>query len=181
MKNYTIILVLCIMSFTSCKSQQVNNEKLSFEIQKIMHHVANRLETTKYRLSPEVLKLHKSKNKIDTLYSDNFFWNIKNFKNVNTIEDIIDFTELFDEEDYKFMKLQFKENKIETWENIIDYDFTPTEDGNYYFYSLPVFSKNKKYAVIYVENLYSGYINVLKINKTSHQWEVFAKGLVWIW
>lgn len=178
MKSY--ILILISLFFLSCKSQQIQRKNLLSEIQNIIQNEADKFKDSEFKLSSNILNSYKS-NSIDTLCSDNFFWNIKNFKNVNTIEDIIDFTELFDEEDYKFMKLQFKENKIETWENIIDYDFTPTEDGNYYFYSLPVFSKNKKYAVIYVENLYSGYINVLKINKTSHQWEVFAKGLVWIW
>lgn len=189
MKNYTIILVLCIMSFTSCKSQQVNNEKLSFEIQKIMQHVANRLETTKYRLSPEVLKLHKSKNKIDTLYSDDFFWTIKN-TDIESIEDIIDFTILFDDEDYQYMKQQVKENSLSSWDGFIKYDFKKVVKNNsnlnnyrgisyYRNYSLPVLSKNHLYAIVYAESLYGGSLIVFKKN-INGIWTPFAGGMVWI-
>lgn len=181
MKTYTIFLTLFIISFISCKSQQVINDKIKPDIQDIMQNEANRYKksTSKYRLSPKVIRFYKNKS-IDTLYSDNFFWNIKNFKDISTEKDIIDFTALFKEEDYQFMKQQFIENKIETWRDLIDYNFDADKNLKVYSYSMPVFSKDYKYSIVYVENLYGGYLNVLKINEKG-EWEVFAKGNVWIW
>lgn len=189
MKNYTIFLTLCIMSFTSCKSQKVNNEKLSSEIQKIMQNEANRYETSKYRLSPKVLKLHKDKNRIDTLYSDNYFWAIRN-TDIKSMEDVIDFTVLFDEEDYQYMKQQLKENSLTSWDGFIIHDFKKDVKTNSnlrnirgisYFrnYALPVFSKDHLYAIVYAESLYGGSLIVFKKN-IEGIWTPFASGMVWI-
>jgi hypothetical protein len=48
-----------------------------------------------------------------------------------------------------------------------------------FFCSVPVFSKNQKYAFLFIEIKYSGQIRVYKKTK-GDSWTFFCRGLVWI-
>ncbi|AUC85731.1 hypothetical protein CW731_10720 [Polaribacter sp. ALD11] len=126
---------------------------------------------------------------------------------IKSKNDIIDFTQFFTKEDFDYMKCQLSNNKVKNWKQILNKeDFFIKSDsisntlkkyknfgdilanknyqniletrGRYLYYSIPLFSKNKKYALLYRETISSGSLFILK--NLNNEWTYYAKGTVWI-
>lgn len=120
--------------------------------------------------------------------------------------DIIDLTNFFEAEDYDYMKCQLAKTNIENWKQILPKDYFKQSDSigeilaeykslkdiyndeNYkeilslmnkrLYYSIPLFDKKHKHALVYRETNSSGDLYIL--NKQNGSWVYFARSPVWI-
>lgn len=91
----------------------------------------------------------------------------------------------FSEKDFEYMQQQAKQNGSIKWKekylkDRIKVQRRPIVDRNKKVLRLsyPVFSLDKKYAVVFVESSTSGNLTILK--KTNGKWKVIGGVLLWI-
>lgn len=125
--------------------------------------------------------------------------------NIKSKKDIIDFKTFFTKEDFEYMKCQLKQNKMSDWQQLVKKEYFKKNDSiknliarhqtlkdlykvknyqeilnlkkSYFYYSIPLLSKDRKHAIIYRETSSSGSLFILKKNKNKRTY--FANGLVW--
>ena len=176
MKLKTILLILVVVQ--SCKAQVTPN---TFSIEDLiathfMALVKNDIKVSNSLVSKTTIG--KSSEVWETLLNKNQFSFIRNFDRY-TEDDIIHFNDLFSAGDFDYMKDQVKASKITLWTQILNAEIAKQVlDPDGLQYSLPVFTLDGNYAILYVESKYSGDLKVFK--KVERSWKYIASGLVWI-
>lgn len=156
-------------------------------------------------IGKQILNRNSNGEPLEVLFKAEAFHLVRKLK-LETEDDVIDFTKFFKENDFEYFKCQLKKSKLQNWDEIlIDESFRKSDSifkylkqfksqndilkqTNYkknielnnriLFYSIPFFSTNGKYALIYRETVSSGSLYILK--KVNDNWEYYATGLVWI-
>lgn len=181
----TLILGLFYISvaFISCKAQEQENYKKCQNTEVIKELIKQELITQKEQFNTVI---HQNVLK-KTISNENFELYLKHESlsmmskiEIKSKKDIIDFTKFFDNKDFEYMRCQLRQNKIDNWKQLIEKDYFKTNNSNNkrLSYSIPLFSVNQNYALIYRETIASGSLFLLK--RTNGKWEYFAKQLVWI-
>jgi hypothetical protein len=126
--------------------------------------------------------------------------------NVKSVKDTIDFINLFNKHDFDYMKCQLENNRVTSWEQILNNDYFKKSDSienvlekyktwtdiikdknaneiiklnnKLIYYSIPLFNKRRNYALIYRETSASGTLFILK--RKQDDWIYFGRSLVWI-
>lgn len=182
MKQILIIAILLI--FCSCKSQE-NINGATIESKALMTKIFNDFENNEnvgidsnilYNLSSSDYKnwnelIEKSKHilKMAITY------------NAKSEEDRIDFTNIFTQKDVEYMADQALRVKSITWDkylNIKPKDKQTHDFEKKYYLTIPVFSLNNEYALIYQEQKFGGALLIYK--KTDGHWNAIGSCLIWI-
>lgn len=175
---FYILFFLC-----SCKAQEkitkCNNQK---QIEIFIRAELNKLKHSGVGINEKiVLNVASTNPNLEQLFTSNQFSFIKNF-DVQSIEGVIKFDKLFTEKDFVFLKNQINCNKEKIWSSILGDELLKNETNDQYInflsYSIPVFSKDRIYAFVYVESEFSGELKVYK--KVNDKWIYFAQATVWI-
>lgn len=177
---YFFLLILC----ASCAAQKIVNPcSLSQEkTEKLLLPLLKELKTKGFlvKVDPN-LKPSVENISMEDLFSDNYFSMIQNF-GAKTEDELVRFDEVFNEKDYNFFLKQLDCGKDAKMVPLIN-ELNNLSGGigefeNLSIYSIPFYSKDGKYAIIYVETQYSGEIKVYRM--MEGKWYYFAQGTVWI-
>ena len=92
----------------------------------------------------------------------------------------VDYTLIFTKDEIVHMSNQIIESKAKTWRNYLGLESNKKDGLNLktYYLSIPVFTINKDYALIYLENTYGGTLKIYK--KSELKWKAIASATVWI-
>ncbi|CAL2089922.1 hypothetical protein [Tenacibaculum sp. 190524A05c] len=182
-KVLTIGLFYFSVAFISCRAQEQKSHKKCQNTEVTKELIKQELITQKEQLNTVI---HQNVLK-KTISNESFelFLKSEGLSMMSKIEikskkDIIDFTKFFDSNDFEYMRCQLKQNEIDNWKQLIEKDYFKTNNSNNkrLSYSIPLFSVNQNYALIYRETIASG--NLFLLKRTNGKWEYFAKQLVWI-
>lgn len=177
----TFIMIVIVSCFivSSCKSQLMNQTTYPEDIVYIISQEKLGLKEANLILNDTILESISigGPENWSSLINKNQFALIRNF-NINEPEDIVNFQLLFSDNDLRFMKLQASENTYPLWSSIITTHFVSNNTSHFVSYSIPVFNEEGNFAIVYVEDSYSGSLKVFK--KEIDKWVYFANGLVWI-
>lgn len=201
-----LILFLILFFLNACKAQKVSqidcmnlNDTKSF----IKNEIEDLKKINKI-VDSKVLK--KISNDFLTIFLNKEAFALMRKIKIESKRDIIDFTSFFTKEDFNYMKCQLKSNKIKNWKQLVESNIFKKNDSikkvlskykqktdvysdkksleilrlrkKLFYYSLPLFSKDLKHAILYRETLSSGSLFILK--KINNEWIYYASSFVWI-
>lgn len=186
-KIHQIISVLVFLLVIGCKAHKVEKNKFDCltNKQEIKNFMKNEIEQIRIEGKSFVhLNLLKKssidKLPIEHLYNSDYFSLIKNL-HVKSKEDFTDYSKIFSEEDFDYMKCQIRESQFDKWSKILGEKYFSEkikDSKDFLFYSLPVISKNGEFIFVYYESAYGGGIKAYK--KLASKWKFFAYGLIWV-
>lgn len=208
MRNLIIFLAISIL-FAGCSSKKITVDNSCFskeDVQIILEsEIKASLNKYPFYLDNEVFVSPSKKINIESLLKGSSLSSMTRI-NIKTKGENIDFTSLFSEEDFKYMRCQLNQGKaIKDWKPILHskyfkknyeikrilnknqsiYDILKSKNKekileyrkSFFKYSLPLFNKLGDYALIYRENRSSGDLWLLK--KENNQWSPYAVLSLW--
>jgi len=180
MKKYFIYLSLVLLSINI--NSQERDILYENDIKSFIKFQIIDLEKSNVFIEDSILsKIWGNDQKLVDLFNPGQFSWVRNF-GIKTKEDVIQFDNLFSEEEFASMKKQIQNSKIKKWSELIDKKFFQSKEANiknkYLSISIPVFNKDKNIAVIYFEFPNSGELRIYK-KEENKTWKYIANGLVW--
>ncbi|MFY7711437.1 hypothetical protein ACOSQB_12510 [Tenacibaculum sp. MEBiC07804] len=179
-KVQILLFVFILTSLVSCKAQEQKNFKTCKDIELIKELIKQELITQKDSfdnvIDHKVLNRTISKETLEIFLKPEALSMMTKIE-IKSEKDIIDFTSFFNDKDFEFMHCQLNQNKINNWKQLIESSFF-NSNKNRLSYSIPLFSIDKNYALIYRESIASGSLFLLK--KSNEKWKHYAKQLIWI-
>lgn len=182
MKQILIIAILII--FGSCRSQDNINRTIT-ESKVLMTKIFNDFANNEQVCIDSIILFKLSSSDYDN-------WNelIQNGKhilkmaityNVKSEEERIDFTNIFTDKDIEHMADQSLKVKSIAWDKYLN--IKPKNEQSHefqkkYYITIPVFSLNNEYALIYQENKSGGSLVIYK--QTDGCWNAIGSCLIWI-
>lgn len=205
--NKLFKLILLFIVFNSCNAQKANQGNSCINISDIENFIKDeiiKLDNNNQILDSKVLEKPNLGNSLADFLIPGAF-HLMSKINIKSKKDIIDFTKKFNQEDFDYMKCQLKHNKIKDWKQILknrnfkkndsiksliskyktwndiykdeNYQEILRLKSKYLYHSIPLFSKDKKYALIYREFHDSGSLFVLK--KLNNKWILYGRSFLW--
>lgn len=205
--NKLLKLILIFTVFNACNAQKAKQNNSCININYIEVFIKDeiiKLDNSNQILDSKVLEKPNSGNSLADFLIPEAFHLMSKIK-VKSKKDIIDFTKIFNQEDFNYMKCQVKYNKIKNWKQILKNRSFKKSDSiisvlrkykgwgdiykaenlqeilrlrsRYLYYSIPLFSKDKKHAIVYRETSGSGSLFVFK--KLNNKWALYGRSFVW--
>lgn len=175
------ILLFSILLLYSCSITQSKVDINNKRIKNFITDCYNDLEKHHIFINDKVLKKTWNNKSLESLIRPEKFVSIQKFS-ITTKKDVIQFHTLFTEKEFSSMKRQIKNRKIKKWSQLVGTKYILTHQKQkakkHFSFSIPVFNKNKDFAIIYTETSNSGDIRVYKKNNLGI-WKYFASGSVW--
>lgn len=182
MKQFLIIAILLV--FSSCRSQQ-NINVLTIESKVLMTKIFNDFKNNEnvcidsnilYNLSSSDYK-----NWNELIEKSNHILKMAITYNAKSEENRIDFTNIFTHKDIEHMTDQALRVKSITWDKYLNLDSKnkgTCDIQKKYYLTIPVFSLNNEYALIYQESKFGGTLVIYK--QTNEHWKAIGNCLIWI-
>lgn len=196
-----------IFFFISCSAQKIELKKDCENRNEIERFIKNEIiEFSKkdYFLDTHIITKAFSEKPLEVFLNPNAFAFMRKIGSVSQGK-VIDFKKLFSRDDFNYMICQLKENEIKNWRQILEKSSFKKSDSiknilnnyktwkviynsdksqeilelkkNYLKYSIPLFNKDRNYALVFRENSFSG--NLLILKKINQKWVYFATSFVW--
>jgi hypothetical protein len=176
MKAKSILLLLLLGSFITCKSQVRNrNVQEKKETQAILNSYFEGFENRGIHFNNKILQDYEGKH-WSHLINPFHLSLIQNF-HIKTESDIVHFETLFDGE-IEFLQKSSRNFKIEIWTEILDKKNIVDSGTSMLSLSSPAFDRSFNYAIFYLESNEGGSLIIFK--KNGGKWVYFASGMVWI-
>lgn len=180
MKKPTSIFLLFLT--ISCSVQQVQTQSTCVtDLEAIRDLIESQMvERNQYKISinNEILKKSSVRNlsMAELIPIDSF--NLLRPLKVNSQNEINDLKKEFTKEDFDHMRCQLRNNTSKYWSEIINQKNLqlPNTNTKEWSYSFPLFTKNKKYALIYIEAFNFGEIRIFK--REHQHWVYYANQFV---
>lgn len=185
-----ICIIFLSLTFISCKSQLINNSDYNNESKLLMDKIfsdfnnMSSASTSKEHIDDKILNspnVNEYKSWEDMIQkSDMILIMARNF-NIKTKKDIIDYTKIFTKKEINNMSQQISKIEAKSWSNylgIVPFEKKEVLVTNRHFFTIPAFTVNYDYAIIYHENRYGGDIRIYQ--KIYEKWEFVAIAMVWI-
>ena len=205
--NKLLKLILIFTFFTACNAQKVTQTDVCLNVSDIKNLIKDeiiQLEKNNYIIDNEVLEKVNSTRSLTIFLKQEAFQLISKI-NIKSKKDIIDFKKFFKQEHFDYMKCQLKHNRIKDWKQLLKNQSFKKNDSiknvlskykpwgdiykekkdkeilrlrsKYFYYSIPLFSRDKEYALIYRETSSSGSLFILK--RINGHWTHYAISFVW--
>lgn len=200
-------LTLILAFFNACVAQKVKEDRDCINITEIQNFIKaeiDELSNLNYIIDSKIIEETSSKEPLIFFLRKEAF-ELVSKTNIKSKKDIIDFKTFFTKEDFEYMKCQLKQNKMSDWQQLVKKEYFKKNDSiknliarhqtlkdlykvknyqeilnlkkSYFYYSIPLLSKDREHAIIYRETSSSGSLFILK--KIKNKWTYFATGLVW--
>lgn len=176
-KLYTII---AIITLTSCKGQNTfltSNEK---NITKILRLILDESDRSDGAIVDKILEnVSIPKNREWSFLLDSGYMSLLRNFDVNESSDIVNFEDIITKQDMAKMKKQIRTNSYENWSSLLGRNTSLVADteSKAIHLSIPVFTKNGNYALLYMEGSSYGSLNVYKRINTT--WVYYAQTYIW--
>ena len=182
MKLIKIITLLLI--FTCCKSQE-RFSSTTMASKELMISIFNEFNNVN-----DICIHPNSLYNISSSDYDNWNELVKNSKhilkmaityNAKSEDDKIDFSNIFSEKDIEYMTYQAHRVKSDAWDKYLNLESKnkgTCDIQKKYYLTIPVFSLNNEYALIYQESKFGGTLVIYK--QTNEHWKAIGNCLIWI-
>lgn len=188
-----IISIILIFNLLSCKAQK--DIKFSEESTSLMLHIFKKFDDNKSTKNYGLQNSDISNNILNKVSIDEFAsfeeLILNSHKilplainyNISETKKRVDYLEIFKVSELKYMKKQLENIQSKTWMEYLKINPSNKKSKNKlikqdYFYSVPVFTKNKKNSLIYMENSSGGVLIIYQ--KIKNKWQAVASASVWI-
>jgi len=171
MKFLTLLFLILLTSCQSQKSIQSENIKTK----KLIDTIILGFEKRDLLVSNKVLQKTTIQNDKDMSrwFDKSVLAMVRNF-NIKVEKDIIDYNEIFSDEEFKTAKEQMNNSELSYWSDL-GVKIVKSTNADIWL-SKPIFIR--EYALINIESRYSGDLRIYQM--INDKWEFVAQGLVWI-
>lgn len=185
-----VLIVISIFILSSCRAQTVEESlKLISERKELLLEIASNYSNKgfyNYKVNDKILwkpNTNKYNNYSDIIEDCRSLLEMALTHGAKNEQDRIDFVEIFNREEILHMLGQLDIEPNKSWNRYIDFDLqiehtTKEKIEKEYFLSLPVFTKDRKYAFYYQEQQYGGSIVIYQ--KIKDLWKSIGSSQVWV-